>query len=74
MQNRMVDIKYVCEKFSISRSSVYERLNEEGEYFDEFFPRPVSVGKRSKRWSESELNAYQEKLLSNGDDMEGGVL
>jgi prophage regulatory protein len=74
MKNRMVDIKYVCEKFSISRSSVYEMLNEEGKYFDEYFPRPVSVGKRSKRWSESELNAYQEKLLRNYEDMEGEVL
>ncbi|WP_029362953.1 helix-turn-helix transcriptional regulator [Herbaspirillum lusitanum] len=69
----MVDIKYVCEKFSISRSSVYEMLNEDGKYFDENFPRPVPVGKRSKRWAESELNAYLEKLLSNGDGMKEGA-
>lgn len=60
MLNRMVDIKYVCGKLSISRSLVYEMNNEDGKYFDENFPRPVKIGRRSVRWSESELDAYLE--------------
>jgi prophage regulatory protein len=72
MQNRMVDIKYVCNKFSISRSSLYEMLNVGGRYFDNQFPRPVQLGKRSIRWFENELDEYLEnrprdKKVANGE-------
>lgn len=60
MQRRMVDIKHVYEKLSISRSSVYEMMDKDGKYFDEEFPRPIQLGKRSVRWFEDELEAYLE--------------
>lgn len=67
MLNRMVDIKHVGEKLSISRSSIYEMLNVNGKYFDEDFPRPVQIGKRSVRWSENELDAYLKNRPRNKD-------
>jgi prophage regulatory protein len=56
--HRVLRLKEVCERCGISRSSVYVKLNTEHAGHDPSFPRPISLGRRSIGFVESEINAW----------------
>lgn len=52
----------VLKKCSLSRSALY-RLMEAGD-----FPRPVSIGKRSKAWVKHEVEEWIDNLIRQRND------
>lgn len=60
---RIARLPEVCEIVGLSPSSVWNRLNERGRWFDPEFPKPVRLG-RGKRcaigWRVDLLHAYIE--------------
>lgn len=42
----------------LGRQSIYERINPKSRYYDPDFPKPVSIGKNSVRWPESEIQDW----------------
>lgn len=42
----------------LGRQSIYERINPKSRYYDPDFPKPVSIGANSVRWSESEIQGW----------------
>lgn len=44
---RILSMRQVCDKTSLSRASVYRKINsEDAEYYDETFPKPASLSER----------------------------
>lgn len=65
---RLVRLKGLCEKTSMSRSSIYEAIAT-GE-----FPRPIKVGPRASAWLESEVDAWiEERVRERDGDNERGA-
>ena len=58
-QIQLINCKELTTKLSISRSSIYERINPKSKYFDSSFPLPIRVG-RCTRWRLSEVQAWIE--------------
>ena len=52
-------IEQVCERTTLGRTSIYERLRE-----DETFPKPVRPTKRSVRWRASDIDNWIAALPS----------
>jgi prophage regulatory protein len=50
--------KQVEVKTGLHRSTIYDRINPTGKWHDPDFPRPVSIGRRSVGWLESEIDAW----------------
>lgn len=64
--SRMLRVKEVCAHLSISRSSLYSRMQKGSKQYDPQCPRPINIsatGKGSVRWLEAEINAYIEYLI-----------
>jgi prophage regulatory protein len=57
---QLLTIKEVMAKTRLSRSTI-DRLRKEGE-----FPEPIYIGKRCKRWIESDVDGCIEGRRSNG--------
>lgn len=55
----------VMARLQIGRTKMYDYMNPNSPYYDEKFPLPIVDGARKKRWVESDIQAYQEKLLNN---------
>ncbi|EBP3339426.1 AlpA family phage regulatory protein [Salmonella enterica subsp. enterica] len=51
---------------SVSRSTVYLRLNPNSKYYDASFPKPVRLGVKAMGWVLSDVNAYIEHLPCQG--------
>jgi prophage regulatory protein len=56
---RLIDVKAVTAKTTLSRSKIYAMLNE-GK-----FPAPVKISTQITRWVESEIDAWIESLRLN---------
>lgn len=52
------DMKSLRKIISISRSMVYEKLNEKSRYYDPNFPRPFTLKGSRNYWLLSEVHAY----------------
>ena len=55
----LLTIEQVCERTTLGRTSIYERLRE-----DETFPKPVRPTKRSVRWRTSDVDNWIAALPS----------
>ena len=55
----LLTIKQVCERTTLGRTSIYERLRE-----DETFPKPVRPTKRTVRWRASDVDNWIAALPS----------
>lgn len=53
--------KMVSKITGLSRSSIYNKLNEKSRYHDPLFPRPFSLGLRSNRWFRRDIDRWIEK-------------
>jgi prophage regulatory protein len=49
---QLLDLKQVCEKLAIKRSSLYRWIQ------DGHFPEPIIIGGKNTRWIESEIEDY----------------
>ena len=58
---RLLSCKEVAAETGLSRSSIYRLLES-----DESFPKPISIGRRSRRWLGSDIAAWilERKALS----------
>lgn len=50
----LLKLRQVCDELSLSRSTVYARMKEGT------FPRPVSIGPRSVRWTRESISEWTE--------------
>ena len=55
----LLTIEQVCERTTLGRTSIYERLRE-----DETFPKPVRPTKRTVRWRASDIDNWIAALPS----------
>lgn len=54
----MLDLRAVMKRTSISRSTIYRKLNPKEKLYDETFPRPIKIGSTMNRWLESEIEQW----------------
>lgn len=47
---------------SMSRSTVYNRINPKSKYYDSMFPKPVRLGAKAVGWILADVYAYIEHL------------
>ncbi|MGP9767049.1 AlpA family phage regulatory protein [Halomonas sp. AOP13-D3-9] len=51
-------MKQMTEKLSISRSSIYEKMNPKSPRFDATFPKPIRLGAASVGWLENQVDEW----------------
>ncbi len=54
---RLLDLKGITAKTTLSRSKIYAMLNEG------LFPQPLRLGPQTVRWRESTIDSWIENLL-----------
>jgi prophage regulatory protein len=57
-------IDEVEKRTGLSRSTIYDRLNQKSKRHDATFPKSISLGSNSVGWMESEINAWIESRSS----------
>ncbi|GAA0711930.1 MULTISPECIES: AlpA family phage regulatory protein [Halomonadaceae] len=58
-RNRIVlRMKQMTQKLSISRSSIYEKMNPKSPRFDATFPKPIRLGAASVGWLENQVDEW----------------
>jgi predicted DNA-binding transcriptional regulator AlpA len=68
--NQFIRLPAVIRITSLSRSSVYARLDSSSASYDPAFPRPVKLSpgpKGAVAWLESEVNAWQQLKIAERD-------
>ena len=60
---KLVSIKSVCQKLSMSRSSIYRRINPQDRGYDPSFPTPIKLGDSMTRWEELEIEQWLQGYL-----------
>ena len=58
-----INDREVCRRLGISRTKLWELERD-----DATFPKPIRIGKASKRRCEEELDAYMGALLARRDE------
>ena len=48
--SRIIRIKELTSMISLSRSTIYDRLNPKSRYFDPTFPKPIKLGSSAIGW------------------------
>ncbi|MDI4638330.1 MULTISPECIES: helix-turn-helix transcriptional regulator [Halomonadaceae] len=59
---KILRMAQLVEKIGISRSSIYAKINPRMPQYDPTFPVQISLGARSKGWSEPDVDRW---LLAN---------
>lgn len=62
---RILRLKHVLDRVGLSRSTVYDRINEKSPRYDRSFPRPVSLGGAAVGWLETDVSEWIESKLSH---------
>lgn len=68
--NQLIDLKKVMEVTSISRSMIYELMNEKSDYYDPTFPKSAKIMNRRIVWSAWEINQWIESKLDKRKSIE----
>lgn len=68
---RLVTVKDVLERASMSRSKFYEHINPTHANFDPKAPKPLKVGGRSVRFIDDEVSAWIDVLIQRGREQAG---
>ncbi|WP_092420853.1 AlpA family phage regulatory protein [Pseudomonas sp. NFPP07] len=55
---RILRLTQVRERLGLSRSTIYDRLNNRSPRYDASFPKPVKIGISAVGWIESSLNEW----------------
>ncbi|MBS7414075.1 helix-turn-helix transcriptional regulator [Pseudomonas syringae] len=70
---RILRLKHVLDRVGLSRSTIYDRLNEKSPRYDHSFPRPVSLGGTAVGWLEADISDWiQSKLNHKTTSVENG--
>ncbi|RUR43431.1 AlpA family phage regulatory protein [Vreelandella populi] len=51
-------MRQLRQKLSISRSSIYEKINPRSPRYDATFPKPIKLGAAAVGWVESEVDQW----------------
>ncbi|MBP1146757.1 MULTISPECIES: helix-turn-helix transcriptional regulator [Pseudomonas] len=62
---RILRLKQVLDRVGLSRSTIYDRLNEKSPRYDHSFPRPVSLGGAAVGWLEADVSDWIQSKLDN---------
>ena len=63
--NQIINLREVIEFTSISRTKIYEMINEQSKYYDPTFPRPIRLSESRIGWVAREVNQWIEGKLQN---------
>lgn len=63
--NQLINIKQVIEIVGVSRSTIYEMMDEDSQYYDSTFPKKVTITSKRIGWSAWEIHQWIEKKLAN---------
>ncbi|NWC91059.1 MULTISPECIES: AlpA family phage regulatory protein [unclassified Pseudomonas] len=64
---RVLRLKHVMDRVGLSRSTIYDRLNEHSPRHDRTFPRPVSLGGAAVGWLEADISDWIKSKLNKTD-------
>ena len=62
-QMRIIRIKQVQERVGLSRSTIYDRINERSPRYDPEFPKPAKLGAYAVGWLEESINEWINKRV-----------
>lgn len=60
----ILSVRDVSRYINLSKSSIYEKLDQSSKYCDPTFPRPVLLGARRKGFRRAELDQWLENLVA----------
>lgn len=63
--NQLINLKQVVSLTGISRSSIYEMMDEFSPYYDPTFPKKVKITQNRIAWSAWEINQWIEGKLAS---------
>jgi len=55
---RILRLNHVMDRVGLSRSTIYDRLDEKSPRYDRSFPRPVSLGGAAVGWLEEDVSDW----------------
>ena len=61
---RILRLKHVMDRVGLSRSTIYDRINEQSPRYDRTFPRPVSLGGAAVGWLEADISGWIKSKLN----------
>lgn len=64
---RILRLKHVLDRVGLSRSTIYDRLDEKSPRYDRSFPRPVSLGGTAVGWLEVDVSDWIQSKLRQQD-------
>lgn len=59
---RMLKLRDVTSKCQISRSTIYDKLDQKSKRYDPNFPKPRKLGMNSVAWVEHEVERWLQNL------------
>ncbi|MFW1870494.1 AlpA family phage regulatory protein [Acinetobacter sp. ULE_I024] len=59
---RMLKLRDVTDKCQISRSTIYDKLDQKSKRYDPDFPKPRKLGMNSVAWVENEVELWLKNL------------
>lgn len=59
---RMLKLRDVISKCQISRSTIYDKLDQKSKRYDANFPKPRKLGMNSVAWVEHEVEQWLQNL------------
>ncbi len=62
--HQLISIKQVVEYTGISRSTVYDLMNEKSPYYDSTFPKKIKMTQNRICWSALEINKWIESKMA----------
>lgn len=62
MCKSIIRLPKLIQLLSVSRSTVYLRLNPKSKYYDAYFPKPIRLGVKALGWVLSDVHAYIDHL------------
>lgn len=63
-QLTLLNIRQVTERISLSKSTIYRRLDHKDKLYDPTFPRPLKMGEITVRWLENDINTWITKMIN----------
>ena len=63
-QMRIIRIKQVQERVGLSRSTIYDRINERSPRYGPEFPKPAKLGAYAVGWLEESINEWINKRMN----------
>lgn len=68
--DRFIRMRELKEMISLSRSTIYDKLNVKSPRHDPSFPRAVKLGASAIGWRQSEINQWIATRSKNSQQME----